>query len=55
MRNKKKSLPQHNIVCHGDHTNILQQKLWQCNKKQKPQHKVARKKVSLKETYLAYT
>jgi hypothetical protein len=34
-------------------TYILQQKLRQCSKIQKPQHKVTRKKVSLKETYLA--
>jgi hypothetical protein len=32
--------------------NILQQKFQQCNKKQKPQRKVTREKVSLKETYL---
>lgn len=37
MKNKKNSLPQHNIVYHDDHTNILQHKLWQCSKKQKPQ------------------
>jgi hypothetical protein len=37
MKNKKNSLPRHNIVYHDDHTNILQKKLWQCSKKQKPQ------------------
>jgi hypothetical protein len=32
--------------------NILQQKFRQCSRKQKPQHKVTREKVSLKKTYL---